>query len=58
MRSRTAISQTLARVRSTSSGFSNTPSKAGIKHYFVENDEAKGLDDIRVSYNYLSKLEA
>jgi sugar phosphate isomerase/epimerase len=33
-------------------------SKAGIKHYFVENDEAKGLDDIRVSYNYLSKLEA
>ena len=33
-------------------------SKAGIKHYFVENDDAKGLDDIRVSYNYLSKLEA
>jgi sugar phosphate isomerase/epimerase len=30
--------------------------KAGIKHYFVENDEAKGLDDPRASYEYLSKL--
>jgi sugar phosphate isomerase/epimerase len=32
--------------------------KAGIKHYFVENDEAKGLEDTQISYNYLSKLEA
>jgi sugar phosphate isomerase/epimerase len=32
--------------------------KAGIKHYFVENDEAKGLEDTAISYNYLSKLEA
>jgi sugar phosphate isomerase/epimerase len=32
--------------------------KAGIKHYFVENDEAKSLEDPRISYNYLSKLEA
>jgi sugar phosphate isomerase/epimerase len=31
--------------------------KAGIQHYFVENDEAKSVDDAKVSYDYLSKLE-
>lgn len=31
--------------------------KAGIQHYFVENDEAKSIDDIKVSYDYLAKLE-
>jgi sugar phosphate isomerase/epimerase len=30
--------------------------KAGIQHYFVENDEAKGLDYPQVSYEYLTKL--
>jgi len=31
--------------------------KAGIQHYFVENDEPKSaFDDIKVSYDYLSKL--
>jgi sugar phosphate isomerase/epimerase len=30
--------------------------KAGIQHYFVENDEAKSLDDPKASYDYLSKL--
>jgi sugar phosphate isomerase/epimerase len=31
--------------------------EAGIKHYFVENDNAaKPLDDIRVSYEYLAAL--
>jgi sugar phosphate isomerase/epimerase len=30
--------------------------KAGIKHYFVEDDEAKSLNDPRASYEYLSKL--
>ena len=30
--------------------------QAGIQHYFVENDEAKGIDDIRISYNYLNEL--
>jgi sugar phosphate isomerase/epimerase len=30
--------------------------KGGIKHYFVENDEAKSLDDPRASYEYLAKL--
>jgi sugar phosphate isomerase/epimerase len=30
--------------------------QAGIKHYFVENDAAKGIDDIRVSYQYLTDL--
>jgi sugar phosphate isomerase/epimerase len=31
--------------------------KAGIKHYFVENDEPKSaFDDIKISYDYLSKL--
>ena len=30
--------------------------KAGIHHYFVENDDAKSLDDPRASYEYLSKL--
>jgi sugar phosphate isomerase/epimerase len=31
--------------------------KAGIKHYFVEHDEPKSpLDDIRSSFQYLSKL--
>ena len=31
--------------------------KAGIKHYFVENDEPKSpLQDIRISYQYLEKL--
>jgi len=32
-------------------------SKAGIKHYFVENDDAKSLDDPRASYEYLAKLQ-
>ena len=32
--------------------------KAGIKHYFVENDEPKSaFDDIKISYDYLSKLQ-
>jgi sugar phosphate isomerase/epimerase len=31
--------------------------KAGIRHYFVENDEAKSLDDPLASYNYLAKLQ-
>ncbi len=32
--------------------------KAGIKHYFVENDEPKSaFDAIKTSYDYLSKLE-
>jgi sugar phosphate isomerase/epimerase len=31
--------------------------KAGIKHYFVENDDAKSaFEDIRISYNYLRDL--
>jgi sugar phosphate isomerase/epimerase len=31
--------------------------KAGIQHYFVENDEPKSpFDDIKISYDYLSKL--
>ena len=30
--------------------------KAGIQHYFVENDDAKSLDDPKASYEYLSKL--
>lgn len=31
--------------------------KAGIKHYFVENDDPKSaFDDIKISYDYLSKL--
>jgi sugar phosphate isomerase/epimerase len=30
--------------------------QAGIKHYFVENDEAKGIDDTRISYSYLNEL--
>jgi sugar phosphate isomerase/epimerase len=31
--------------------------KAGIKHYFVENDEPKSaFDDIKISYEYLHKL--
>jgi sugar phosphate isomerase/epimerase len=33
-------------------------SKAGIKHYFVENDDPKSaFDDIKVSYNYLHNLQ-
>ena len=31
--------------------------KGGIQHYFVENDEAKSLDDPRASYEYLAKLQ-
>ena len=32
-------------------------SKAGIKHYFVENDEPKSaFDDIKISYDYLHTL--
>ena len=32
--------------------------KAGIKHYFVENDDPKSaFDDIKISYNYLQKLQ-
>jgi sugar phosphate isomerase/epimerase len=32
--------------------------KAGIKHYFVENDYPKSeFDDIRASYEYLHKLQ-
>lgn len=31
--------------------------EAGIKHYFVENDDAKSaFDDIKISYNYLRDL--
>ncbi len=32
-------------------------SKAGIEHYFVENDAAKSLADPQASYDYLSKLQ-
>jgi sugar phosphate isomerase/epimerase len=31
--------------------------KAGIQHYFVENDDAKSFDDPRASYEYLAKLQ-
>jgi sugar phosphate isomerase/epimerase len=31
--------------------------KAGIEHYFVENDDAKSLDDPKASYDYLAKLQ-
>src|SRR5881394_3473184 len=32
--------------------------KAGIKHYFVENDDPKSaFDDIKISYNYLHNLQ-
>jgi sugar phosphate isomerase/epimerase len=31
--------------------------KAGIEHYFVENDDAKSLDDPRASYEYLANLQ-
>jgi sugar phosphate isomerase/epimerase len=32
--------------------------EAGIKHYFVENDEPKSaFDDIKISYNYLHNLQ-
>jgi sugar phosphate isomerase/epimerase len=31
--------------------------KAGLEHYFVENDAAKSLDDPKASYDYLSKLQ-
>jgi sugar phosphate isomerase/epimerase len=30
--------------------------KAGIKHYFVENDDSESIDDPRASYEYLAKL--
>jgi sugar phosphate isomerase/epimerase len=30
--------------------------KAGIQHYFVENDDAKSFDDPKASYDYLAKL--
>ena len=30
--------------------------QAGIKHYFVENDTAKSIEDIAISYKYLSEL--
>jgi sugar phosphate isomerase/epimerase len=31
--------------------------KAGIQHYFVENDEPKSpFEDIKISYDYLAKL--
>ena len=30
--------------------------KAGIQHYFVENDDAKSVDDPKASYEYLTKL--
>jgi len=33
-------------------------SKAGIQHYFVENDEPKSaFEDIKISYDYLAKLK-
>jgi len=32
--------------------------KAGIQHYFVENDEPKSpFDDLKISYDYLAKLK-
>src|SRR5437667_390937 len=32
--------------------------KAGIQHYFVENDDPKSaFDDIKISYDYLAKLQ-
>jgi sugar phosphate isomerase/epimerase len=30
--------------------------EAGIKHYFVENDDAKDFNDIKISYDYLHEL--
>ena len=30
--------------------------QAGIKHYIVENDAAKGIEDTRISYTYLKDL--
>ena len=47
----------LAAAPSTGRIFSPTSGKAGIKHYFVENDEAKSLDDPKASYEYLAKLQ-
>ena len=32
--------------------------EAGIKHYFVENDDPKSaFDDIKISFDYLNKLQ-
>ena len=33
--------------------------KAGVKHYFVEQDQTKGnpLDSLRESFDYVSKLD-
>jgi sugar phosphate isomerase/epimerase len=30
--------------------------EAGIEHFLVENDDAKSLEDIRISYQYLARL--
>jgi sugar phosphate isomerase/epimerase len=55
-----AVSGHLANVGSGSIDWKNIFShsgKAGIEHYFVENDEAKSLDDPKASYEYLAKLK-
>jgi sugar phosphate isomerase/epimerase len=54
-----AVTGHLANVGSGSIDWKNIfahSGKAGIQHYFVENDEAKSLDDPGASYAYLSKL--
>jgi sugar phosphate isomerase/epimerase len=54
-----AVTGRLANVGSGSIDFKKifaNSGKAGIEHYFVENDEAKSLDDPKASYEYLAKL--
>jgi sugar phosphate isomerase/epimerase len=54
-----AVTGHLANVGSGSIDWKNIfahSGKAGIQHYFVENDEAKSLDDPGASYAYLSNL--
>jgi len=54
-----AVTGHLANVGSGSIDFKKifaNSGKAGIQHYFVENDEAKSLDDPKASYEYLAKL--
>ncbi|HUQ82155.1 MAG TPA: hypothetical protein VM076_13480, partial [Gemmatimonadaceae bacterium] len=29
---------------------------AGIEHFFVERDDAKSIDDVKISYDYLARL--
>jgi sugar phosphate isomerase/epimerase len=54
-----AVTGRLANVGSGSIDFKKifaNSAQAAIEHYFVENDEAKSLDDPKASYEYLAKL--